>query len=107
VAVNVQAIVAAVGGTAGPVEVIGVGRKADELRETLGRRDGNDRPHVIVETTGDPDAIVDATRRVADDGTVLLAGPGGGEVAINLYADLHARGLTLIGIVDEPRGAPR
>ena len=43
--------------------------------------------------------IVDATRRVADLGTIVLVGEALGRTAdMNLYADVHVRGLTLVGV---------
>ena len=59
-----------------------------------------ERPRAIVETTGDPRAILDATRRVAELGIVVLAGEslGRGVAELNLYPDVHVRGLTLVGV---------
>ena len=43
--------------------------------------------------------IVDATRRIADLGTVVLLGESLGRRAeMNLYPDVHVRGLTLVGV---------
>jgi threonine dehydrogenase-like Zn-dependent dehydrogenase len=53
----------------------------------------------IVDTTGDPDAIADATRSLADLGTLVLAGEThGGTLAIDLYPDVHVRGLRMVGV---------
>ena len=91
----------------GPVEVNGSGLIARRLRTLLGEvaagEDGwatqGSRPAAIVETTGDPAAILESTRRVADLGTVVLVGEGlGRQFDLNLYPDVHVRGLTLLGI---------
>lgn len=85
--------------TEGGVEVTGDGPLALAARERLAGRPAQERPDVVVETTGDPDAILDAIARVVDCGTVVLAGPKLGEpVLLNLYTDLHARGLRLVGV---------
>ena len=94
----VDEVVAALAAAAGPVEVVGDGALARALRTRLG--DARDaRPAAIVETSGDGQAIQEALRRVAPLGTVVLAGPPpAGPVALDLYADLHVRGLTLVGV---------
>ena len=56
-----------------------------------------ERPAVVVEDTGDPAAIERALEQVDELGTVVLAAPiSRPEVMIDLYADLHVRGLTLV-----------
>lgn len=83
------------------VEVIGRGAIAECVRALLGRRlaDGAERPSAVVDLTGDPETIRSATERVAPLGTVVLAGePGGRNLALNLYPDVHARGLRLTGV---------
>ncbi|HWI08496.1 MAG TPA: hypothetical protein VNT54_13390 [Solirubrobacteraceae bacterium] len=90
-----------------PVEVGGDGPLAQALRARLGPRGAvaGARPMAIVETTGDPAAIQEALRRVEDLGTVVLAGPPPGPAALDLYADLHVRGLTLVGAAPPAAGA--
>jgi hypothetical protein len=52
-----------------------------------------------VDTTGDPAVIVDATRRLADLGTLVLVGESVGRKAtLNLYQDVHLRGLMIVGV---------
>jgi hypothetical protein len=85
----------------GSVEVIGDGLIAHLVRALVGEDASGkaESPMAIVDTTGDPASIVDATRRVGDLGTVVLVGETvGREVELNLYADVHMRGLTLQGI---------
>jgi hypothetical protein len=88
------------------VEVSGTGLIARRVRALL--RNGataastslsaSEVPRAIVELTGDAAAILDATRRVADSGLVVLAGETLDSVPMNLYPDVHVRGLTLVGI---------
>jgi hypothetical protein len=100
-----QAAVAAVESVSlDSIEVVGSGLIALQVRELLGDRSSEngrstEQPRVVVDTTGDPEVIVDATRRIAALGTLVLAGEGLGRTAeINLYPDVHVRGLTLVGV---------
>jgi threonine dehydrogenase-like Zn-dependent dehydrogenase len=91
----------AVAAAPGPtVEVTGSGLVAAEARRELGERlapTGSQEPAAIVETTGDPATVIDATERVQDLGTVVLAGePRGRTYRIDLYPDVHVRGLRLV-----------
>jgi hypothetical protein len=85
------------------IEVSGSGLVAREVRHLLGSEiaggEARERPMAIVDTTGDPELIEDATRRLADLGSLVLAGESlGRPFPLNLYSDVHARGLELIGI---------
>jgi threonine dehydrogenase-like Zn-dependent dehydrogenase len=86
----------------GTVEVTGNGLVAAQVRALVGddvRAAGVDRPTAIVDTTGDPAMIGDATRRLADLGTLVLVGESVGRITtLNLYQDVHLRGLTLVGV---------
>jgi threonine dehydrogenase-like Zn-dependent dehydrogenase len=86
----------------GHVEVVGAGQFADELRALLGDRthpaNPNARPCAIIETSGAPAALESALKRVEDLGTVVLAGPAK-PLELDLYADLHVRALTLVGVL--------
>ena len=87
----------------GPVEVVGTSALAEELRQVLGERilptQSGQRPQVIVETTGEAAALEAALQGVADLGMVVIAGPSPpGPVALDLYTDVHVRGLTLAGV---------
>jgi len=55
-------------------------------------------PEAIVEATGDAAAILDATRRVADSGLVVVAGETLHSLPMNFYPDVHFRGLSLLGV---------
>jgi hypothetical protein len=88
------------------IEIVGRGQIARLVRTLVGRLPGPDRrsrpveqPRAIVDTTGDPSMIVDATQRVADLGTVVLVGEClGRPTEMNLYPEVHARGLSLVGV---------
>lgn len=87
---------------AGPAatQVLGTGALAQAVRRLLGvGPEPTDRPAAIVDLTGDPERVVDATERLADLGVLVLAGPASGRKhPINLYSDVHRRGLRLIGV---------
>ena len=88
----------------GAVEVTGDSELARELRERLASRSPQRGlpPDAIVETTGEPDVVRAALERVDDLGTVVLAGPvADAAVSLDLYADLHVRGLTVVGVPAE------
>jgi hypothetical protein len=88
------------------IEIAGNGLIARQVRQLLeapwadgGRSARVERPQAIVDVTGDPRMVVCATRRVAELGTVVLVGESLGRRAeMNLYPDVHVRGLTLVGI---------
>jgi len=83
----------------GPIEVNGKGAIAGAIRDLAGRPDEDGAPVVIVDCTGDPGQLVGATRRLADGGTLVLAGePLGWPVDIDLYPDVHRRSLRVVGI---------
>jgi hypothetical protein len=98
---------AAVEGVPGDsIEVTGRGLIARQVRALVGDHSAADRrstpieqPRAIVDTTGDPSVILDATQRAANLGTVVLLGESLGRTAeMNLYPDVHVRGLTLVGV---------
>jgi threonine dehydrogenase-like Zn-dependent dehydrogenase len=96
----VELAVAAVGGAAS-VEVEGVGPLAAAVRARLadvGPATAGP-PAAIIEASGDPAAIRAALAQVADLGTVVLAGPvPASGIDLDLYADVHVRGLTVVGV---------
>jgi hypothetical protein len=82
----------------GPVEVLD-SRLAELLRERLGPRVNETplrSPAVVIDTSGSPERITDALRRLDDLGTLVLSSRPGGEVSMNLYADLHLRSLSIV-----------
>jgi threonine dehydrogenase-like Zn-dependent dehydrogenase len=84
---------------AGGVEVLGDGLVARAVRAGLGAREAPDeRPAAVVDCAGNPARLLDAIARVREMGVVVLAGePVGRELAIDLYVDVHRRGLRLVG----------
>ena len=88
-------------GDARPVEVSGKGAVARLAAALLAVEPGHapERPAAVVEATGDPEAIAGATGRLADLGTLVLAGEAlGRRVRLNLYPDVHSRGLRFVGV---------
>lgn len=102
-----QAMDALAGIPADAVALTGRGVVAAELRRRLGIASSPPEPSAIVETTGDPGVIEDATRRLANFGTLVLAGePGGRTLDLDLYRDVHVRGLRVVGIERTPTPSP-
>jgi hypothetical protein len=106
--------VSRVPGHVGGVKVLGEGLVAAEARRLLGARAGESSAYVI-DATGDPDAIAGALGGLDDHGTLVAAGPlGERPFPINLYSDIHLRGLRLVGVapplaggaLPEPAGDP-
>jgi threonine dehydrogenase-like Zn-dependent dehydrogenase len=57
------------------------------------------RPDAVVDTTGDASVLVESSHSPCDGGTLVLAGESLGRACtINLYTDVHRRGLTLVGV---------
>jgi threonine dehydrogenase-like Zn-dependent dehydrogenase len=100
------AVAATEGVSPDQIEVTGNGVIALQVRALLAhsssadyRSHGIEQAAAIIDTTGDPEVIVDATRRTANLGTVVLAGEALGRTAeMNLYPDVHVRGLSLVGV---------
>jgi hypothetical protein len=87
--------------TARHVEVVGDGRLANVLRSISEEAETGESPGAVIDLSGEPSEIVAATRRVADLGTVVVAGPAvDSAVDIDLYPDVHVRGLRLVGLAD-------
>lgn len=74
---------------------------AGSVRDALGSRLAaeDQEPDAIVVTASDGDLVIEATQRVASLGTVVVACDAPPEfVRLNVYRDLHARSLTLVGV---------
>lgn len=104
-AIAEEAAAAADGAAPGRVEVTGVGFVAEHVRRLLSVARQPDeagetpRPAVIVDATGAGDVIEAATRRLDDLGTLVLAGESAGRrFPLNVYADIHSRGLRVVGV---------
>ena len=86
------------------IEIVGTGAFANDLRRILPPIQSSENPTLIVESSGDTSAIEAALDRVDDLGTIVLAGPLPElPLSLDLYSDLHVRGLTVVGITpDDP-----
>jgi hypothetical protein len=83
-------------GLPGPLDVRGSGAVAEALRAE--RADAGDgRPAVVLDLTGEPDEIRAATASLADLGTLVLARDPVAPVDLDLYPDVHVRGLRIVG----------
>jgi len=82
----------------GPLEIIGNGITARGLRSLIPASSLEGPPGVVVDLTGDPANVAAATRRLRDLGTLFLAGfSGGRSLDLELYPDVHLRGLRVVG----------
>jgi hypothetical protein len=94
------------------IEVTGDGLIARQIRATLAAITPNDataagaRPSAVIETTGDPDVIVAATCTLDDLGMLVLAGHPRARLDLDLYPDVHVRGLELVGIAGPLAAGP-
>ncbi|MDQ6915960.1 MAG: hypothetical protein M3155_09150, partial [Actinomycetota bacterium] len=99
---------------AGRVGVSGDGLAAQAARGLLGppvRGRRKPRLQAWIDFTADAEELTAATAAVEDLGVVVVAGePGVRRVPINLYRDVHARGLRVVGVAPplaEPSGSRR
>lgn len=91
---SVVEIAAASGGTT--VDVVGRGMIASRIRNAVGAVTGTGPVDVVVVATGAPTDIRAALARLRDHGTLVLAGHSG-PMSLDLYPDVHRRGLNVIG----------
>ena len=92
-----ERIVAAIPPGPGRVAVEGTGVGAEAVGELLGElAHGPNPPRAIVVASGGVAAIERALRSVADGGSVIVVEPTPDEVPLDLYGDLHVRGLKLV-----------
>jgi hypothetical protein len=85
------------------IDVTGSGFVAGAVRRLLGAAmpapGPDERPAGLVETSGDPERVLAATGRLEDMGVLVLAGePGDRVVRLDLYRDVHLRGLQVVGV---------
>jgi hypothetical protein len=79
--------------------VLGQGMLSELVRQLVRPVPAGVRPEVIIDVTGDPGMLTGATGHLRPLGTLVLAGETSGEDwDINLYPDVHARGLVLVGV---------
>jgi threonine dehydrogenase-like Zn-dependent dehydrogenase len=68
------------------------------LRESLRAVNDGALPDIVVEATGNPQAVKSAMHVVADGGKVIMVGsPRGIAGDVDFYWDLHGRSIALIG----------
>lgn len=85
----------------GAVEVTGRGVTADEVRLRLaGQLANGSSAQAVIELTGKISELLRVTGAVVDGGIVVLAGEYVGPVELNMYTDVHRRGLRVIGVPD-------
>jgi 2-desacetyl-2-hydroxyethyl bacteriochlorophyllide A dehydrogenase len=58
---------------------------------------GGEGARAVIDSTGNPGAAASALRIAARDGRVVLLGSPHGLVELDLYSDVHARGVSLVG----------
>lgn len=81
------------------VEVTGGGLVAAELRGRLAAAPrGEEPPSVVVELTGRQAELLRATRELAPGGLLVLAGESAAGIDLDVYADVHRRGLQVLGV---------
>jgi hypothetical protein len=82
------------------IDVVGRGFSSALVRRVLELAPGDEAlpPAAIVDASGDVAAVVAATRRLAPLGTLVVMGESSGRsLEIDLYPDVHVRGLRLVG----------
>ena len=89
----------------GPAEVTGSGIVAWLIRRLIeGSIDSSAvleaaQPPTIVDTTGEPEVVAASLERIEDLGTLVLAGePRKGTFPLDVYPNLHVRGLSVVGV---------
>ncbi len=94
----------------GAVAVVGDGQLARALRDEVGPRGPGTRALPVlaaIDTTGDLAEIARLLGLVDELGSVVLAGPtASADGTLDLYGDLHLRGLTVVTIPPRADQAP-
>lgn len=85
------------------VSVTGQGSLAQQLRGR-GLGGGAGEPLAVIETTGLAAELTAGCAAVASGGLVVLAAEAAEPIDIDLYRDVHRRGLALVGVSGQ--GAP-
>ena len=82
------------------LQVTGRGVTAEQVRQRVGissQTPSTSSPLAVVEMTGEPAELRKATESVADGGLVVLGGESDPPMELNLYTDVHRRGLHVLG----------
>jgi 2-desacetyl-2-hydroxyethyl bacteriochlorophyllide A dehydrogenase len=110
-AAGVRAIVA-VSRSAGRLELARRGGATDVAQadvttavEDITERLGGRRPDIVIDTTGNPDALPAALRLVRDRGRVVVLGDTGMPSKQHITSDLVVRGIEIVGAHDSHRPA--
>jgi threonine dehydrogenase-like Zn-dependent dehydrogenase len=74
-----------------------VNPRHQDVRQAVKEATGGHGLDVAIEATGAPPVINDALAVTADLGRVILLGSPRGKVEIDVYADIHRKGVSLIG----------
>jgi threonine dehydrogenase-like Zn-dependent dehydrogenase len=69
----------------------------------IGRLTGGKGVNVVIEATGNPDAIPAACKLTKPFGRIILLGSPRGETTINFYSEVHAKSVTMIGSYMRPK----
>lgn len=94
---------------AGQVQVLGSGFVAGAIMALTGATApaGGARPTAVVDTTGDAARIREALERLDDLGTLVLAGELTPDtIEVDLYPDVHVRGLRIVGVALDGGAGP-
>lgn len=76
----------------------------DQLAAAVMAATGGEGAEVVIEATGTPPAILTAFELARFGGRVILLGSTRGETEkVNFYADVHKKGLTVVGAHDNTR----
>ena len=71
---------------------------SEDLGSALRELNHGDRPDIVVDATGNPQAVRAAMAAVADGGQVIMVGsPRGIAGNVDFYYDLHGRSISLVG----------
>jgi hypothetical protein len=86
-------------GDAPAASVYGSGALARLVRELVANAHATGPADVVIDTTGDPAVLTEACMEVADLGTIVLAGEAlGRPLDLDVYPDVHRRGLRIVGV---------
>lgn len=77
--------------------IVPINPKEVDLDQEIAKLTSNRGPDVIVEATGNPAVIPIALRLVTKGGRVTLLGSTRGRVELDVYSEVHRKGVQLIG----------
>jgi len=74
-----------------------INAEGKDLKGEVGRATEGDGVNVVIEATGNPDAIPLACKLASPYGRVILLGSTRGETRINFYSEVHKKAVTVLG----------